>query len=152
MAYNQPQHGGAADGYYQQDGQQDAGMQQQPYGGQPQQPHQNGQYQQQGQQQYPPPQEQQYPQAPPPKFTEQQPQANGGGEKNGFDQTFKLDQPKYNDLWAALLFLATFAGFTAVSGLTIYAYSHTKGQQGSGIYNGSGVTRIALNTNTIILL
>jgi hypothetical protein len=47
-----------------------------------------------------------------------------------------------------LLFIATFLGFTAVSGLSIYGYSATKGQQGGGIYNAG---TFELNTNTIIL-
>jgi hypothetical protein len=68
-----------------------------------------------------------------------------------FDQQFQVQGPKYNDLWAALLFIATFLGFAAVSGLTIYGYSSTKGSQGKGIYNGDTIGR-ALNTNTIILL
>lgn len=69
-----------------------------------------------------------------------------------FTQQFKLDKPKWNDWWAGLLFLATFAGFTAVSGLTLYGYSSTKGSQGGGIYNGGRSVGVALNTNTIILL
>jgi hypothetical protein len=132
MAYNQPQHNGAADGYYSQQGQQDIGMQSPP----------NYQNQGQGpyQQQYPPPNQQ---------VTGAQPYQNGIDQKVGFDQQFKLDKPKFNDLWAALLFIVTFLGFTAVSGLTIYGYSHTKRQQGGGISNGS---TLALNTDTIILL
>jgi hypothetical protein len=31
--------------------------------------------------------------------------------KEGFDQTFKVEKPKWNDLWAGLLFIATFLGF-----------------------------------------
>jgi hypothetical protein len=125
---NQPPHGGGADSYYQQ-GQQDIGQNQQGW-------------------QAPIPQEpQQYSQQPP-----NYGQANeAGNEKSGFEQKFRVDRPKFNDIWAALLFLATFAGFVAVSGLSIYGYSATKGQQGGGIYN-SGTTAVALNTNTIILL
>ena len=127
-----PQQTGAANSYYQ-EGQQDIGMQQQQ--GYPQ----SVPYQQQ------PEQSQQYPQQPP-QYGQQ-----NGGEKQEFGQKFQVDRPKFNDIWAAVLFLATFAGFVAVSGLSIYGYSSTKGQQGGGIYN-SGVTRVALNTNTIILL
>jgi hypothetical protein len=141
MAYNQH---GAADSYYQQ-GQQDVNMQQQSppqYGQQQYQNAGQGPYQQPY-----PPQNQQYPQEPPRFNAQQQGNVN---EKVGFEQQFKLDKPKYNDLWAALLFLATFLGFTAVSGLVLYGYSHTKGQQGGGIYNGANT--FALNTNTVILL
>jgi hypothetical protein len=132
MSYAPPQQGGAANSYYQQ-GQQDIGMQQQ-----------QGQasYQQQ------PEQPQQDPQQPPQYG--QQPNA-AGGEKEGFEQKFQVDRLKFNDIWAALLFLATFAGFVAVSGLSIYGYSASKGGQGGGIYN-SGTTAVALNTNTIIIL
>ena len=67
-----------------------------------------------------------------------------------FQQTFKIEHPKWNDMWAAILFLITFAGFVVVSGLSIYGYSSTKGAQGGGIY-GSANT-VSLNTNTIVLL
>ncbi|KAL3428450.1 hypothetical protein PVAG01_01959 [Phlyctema vagabunda] len=143
MAYNQNQHGGAADSYYQ--GQQNMGMpptqqqqQQQPYYPPPQghpQQYQGG----------PPDQSQGYP--PAPQYGAHQP--NYSPEKQDFTQTFQVDRPKYNDLWAAILFLAVFAGFTAVSGITLYGYSATKGQQGGGIYNST--QDVGLNTNTIIL-
>jgi len=123
MSYPPPHQGGAANSYYQQ-GQQDIGMQQQQQ--QPEQP-------------------QQYPQHPP-QYGQQT-----AGEKQEFEQKFQVDRPKFNDIWASLLFLATFAGFVAVSGLSIYGYSASKGRQGGGIYN-SDTTAVALNTNTIILL
>ena len=116
-----PPQQGGAANSYYQQGQQDIGMQQQQ--GQPQQ----------------------YPQQPPQYG--QQPNE----EKQGFEQKFQVDRPKFNDIWAALLFLATFAGFVAVSGLSIYGYSATKGRQGGSIYN-SDTTAVALNTNTVILL
>jgi hypothetical protein len=147
MAYSQPVHGGEADSYYQQ-GQQGTGTE---MGMGMQQPQQN-QYSQQPyqQQQLPyPDQPQQYPQQPP-RYGKP-PMQSGSGEKLGFDQTFKVDKPKLNDVWAAILFVATFAGFVAVSGLSIYGYSSTKGTQGGGIYD-SDVIGVALNTNTIILL
>ncbi|KAH7314220.1 protein PNS1 [Rhexocercosporidium sp. MPI-PUGE-AT-0058] len=163
MAYNQPQHGGEADAYYQ-SGQQDIGMQDQQKGyGQPGQ-YQGGQYQQQPQGQYqqqpqgqyqqqpyqqqqqqgPPPQ--QYPQQPPNYGNNMPPQNAPNGKLSGFEQTFKLDKPKYNDIWAALLFLATFLGFCAVSGLAIHGY--VVGGSGA-IYNGNQT--VSLNSNTIIL-
>lgn len=43
-------------------------------------------------------------------------------EKPMFDQAFKLERPKYNDLWAGILFLLVCAGFVAVSGLAIHGY------------------------------
>ena len=48
-------------------------------------------------QQAPPNYGQNYNSGPPP-----QPQMNGDG-KQTFDQTFKIDKPKYNDLWAGIL-------------------------------------------------
>lgn len=134
MSYDQPQHGGAADGYYQ-GGQQDIGLQQQAYQPSPQQ------YKQQ------PEQPQQYPQQPP-QYGNQP--SYGQGEKQGFNQTFRVDKPKYNDIWAALLFIAVFLGFIAVSGLAIHGYSATKSSQGGGIYGNASA--VGLNTNTIVLL
>lgn len=61
--------------------------------------------------------------APPPGPPQQYNQQPGyGNEKITFDQQFKIERPKYNDLWAAILFLAVFAGFTAVSGIAIHGY------------------------------
>lgn len=136
MAYNQPQHGDAADAYYQEGDpvvQQQGQYQQQPYGQQPQ-------YQQQ-------PPAPQYPQQPPQYGNQPD---TGNGEKMGFEQTFKVDRPKYNDIWAAALFILTFGGFVAVSGLSIHGYATTN--QGGGIYNGGATNTVSLNTNTIILL
>ncbi|KAH8804945.1 putative DUF580 domain protein Pns1 [Xylogone sp. PMI_703] len=93
---------------------------------------------------------------PPPQYGEQQQynnqQAYGNGQgpgKQDFHQTFKPEGSRYKDIWAALLFLLVFAGFIAVSGLGLYGYSATKGQQGGGIYGDA--SRVGLNTNTIIL-
>ena len=72
--------------------------------------------QQYGQQ---PPQE--YNQAPPTYGQNYGPQG-GYGEKPTFDQAFKIDKPKWNDLWAGILFLAVCAGFVAVSGISIQGY------------------------------
>lgn len=97
----------------------------------------------QGQQQYAPPQ--QYSQQPPQYGAP--PVQGGGSEKMGFDQTFQVERPKYNDLWAAILFILTFGGFVAVSGLAIHGYA----SQGSGAIYDSNNT-VSLNSNTIILL
>ncbi|KAJ2984040.1 hypothetical protein NUW58_g6147 [Xylaria curta] len=85
-------------------------------------------------------QQQQYGAPPPP------PQYS---EKPMFDQAFKLERPKYNDLWAGILFLLVCAGFVAVSGLAIHGYASQKGTYGNGIYDSN--SRVGLNTNTIIL-
>lgn len=82
-------------------------------GGYQQQPGQY-QYQQQPPQQYggqQPGYNQQYQQPPPPQYPPQnQGVAHGGyggesgyDEKHSFEQTFKIEKPKWNDLWAGAL-------------------------------------------------
>jgi hypothetical protein len=68
------------------------------------------------------------------------------GDSKTFDQQFKLDKPKYNDLWAGLLFIAVFLGYVAVSAISIRGYSK---QHSGGIYGNKN--QFALNSNTIIL-
>jgi hypothetical protein len=107
--------------------------------------------QQEGQQNYPPPQgmpPQQNGGMPPP------PSYNGNmnyspDQKPDFNQAFKVEKPKWNDLWAGLLFLAVCAGFVAVSAISIQGYAATKGFNGGGIY-GSNNT-FGLDTNTLVL-
>ncbi|KAI9729730.1 MAG: putative choline transporter, neither null mutation nor overexpression affects choline transport [Cirrosporium novae-zelandiae] len=70
--------------------------------------------------------------------------------KQTFEQTFKVDKPKYNDWWAGLLLILTFCGFVVISGISLQGYAKTKGQQGGGIYNSAAST-FAPNTNTIVL-
>ena len=70
-------------------------------------------------------------------------------EKATFDQSFQLSRPKFNDVWAGILFLIFFAGFVAVSGISIQGYATTKGFNGGGIYGGNN--DIGLSTNTIVL-
>lgn len=55
------------------------------------------------------------------------------GEKPTFDQAFKLERPKYNDLWAGLLLIAVFCGYIAVSGLSIRGYGRIS-VRGEGLY------------------
>ncbi|KAL6247873.1 pH nine-sensitive protein 1 [Rhinocladiella similis] len=148
------------------------------YNNQQQYGHQQPGYQQyappqgppQGYQSYPPPnahpqnyqQPYQPPQQPPPQQPYQpqeqkydQPPTNGvqfnapQDEKQTFQETFKIQKPKYNDIWAALLLIATFCGFVAVSGLTLYRYSKYHKFNGGGIYGSSN--DFSLNSNTIIL-
>jgi hypothetical protein len=128
----QQTYGGAADDYFQE------GQQQQPYppqeGFAPQQPQygyekngtsNDGAYASQPQQHVP---------------------MNTSQEgKQSFDQAFVIAKPKWNDLWAAILFLATFAGFIAVSGLSIRGYTVTQG-------SSNGSSTFGLNRLTIVLL
>ena len=67
-------------------------------------------------------------------------------DKQSFEQTFKIQKPKWNDLWAGLLLIATFLGFVAVSGISLYRYSR---YQTGGIYGNTN--DFSLNTNTLIL-
>lgn len=91
----------------------------------------------QQQQQYPPPPE--YPQYPPPQNGgyagvppqgQQQQFQYGGDQKVPFEQAFKIERPKYNDVWAGILFLLFMAGFTVVSGIALHGYGK---QPSSGI-------------------
>ncbi|KAI0165329.1 DUF580-domain-containing protein [Hypoxylon sp. FL1284] len=79
----------------------------------------------------------------------QNPAPNYANEKPMFHQAFKLERPKYNDIWAGLLFLIVVAGYVAVSGIAINGYASNKSFQGGSIYD-SGST-VGLNTNTLIL-
>ena len=100
----------------------------------------------------PPPQQNgQYAQ-PPPNYGQNYGQAEqgyGGGDKPSFDQTFKIEKPKWNDLWAGILFIAVFAGYVAVSGLSISSYAATKSFNGGGIYDSRNT--FSLDTNTLVL-
>ncbi|ROT38169.1 DUF580-domain-containing protein [Sodiomyces alkalinus F11] len=93
---------------------------------------------------YPPPQPPgdaygYHPPAPPPQGHDP--------EKYSFDQAFKVEKPKWHDLWAAVLFILFFLGFTAVSGISINGYVNSS--SGGGIYRDE--SSFALNSNTIIL-
>lgn len=69
--------------------------------------------------------------------------------KPSYDQAFRVEKPKWNDIWAGLLFIAVCAGFVVVSGISIASYASTYGFIGGGIY-GSG-NDFGLDTNTIVL-
>ncbi|KAH7018183.1 plasma-membrane choline transporter-domain-containing protein [Microdochium trichocladiopsis] len=121
---------------------------------QPPPPPNYGQQPYQKQEQYAMPQYQQ-PQGPPPP-QQSAPYNNGGysngagyGEKPMFDQVFKIEKPKWNDLWAGILFLLFVSGFVVVSAISLQGYSSSRGLQGGGIYGGNNT--VGLNTNTIVL-
>ena len=88
MATPQPPHGGAADSYYTGDQPAQVSQQTDGYDGQLGDGGQDPKYTQQ-----PPNYGQTWGAAPP--------LASGG--KQTFEQSFKLDKPKYNDLWAGIL-------------------------------------------------
>ncbi|KAI5863722.1 DUF580-domain-containing protein [Durotheca rogersii] len=70
-------------------------------------------------------------------------------EKPMFDQAFRVERPKYNDLWAGIAFLIVCAGFVAVSGISINGYASNRSFQGGSIYDSRSA--VGLNTNTLIL-
>ncbi|MCJ1313792.1 putative choline transporter, neither null mutation nor overexpression affects choline transport [Agyrium rufum] len=156
-------HHGQADDYYKgENGNQEPQYQMGNYKNQPNQGYQqsNPGYRQEYQQGYPPPNSgAPYTQPPPgyggPNGNQGPPQApqpmyqDGSGGKPTFEQTFKLDKPKYNDLWAGILLILVFLGFAAVSGISINGYQTNKLFNGGGIYNSDNT--FSLNTNTIVL-
>ena len=138
------QRGEAADYYNDSNGQKADDQTQSPqqaYGGQQYGNKTHG-GQRHGNRQYEPPQH-----MPPPPTYDQ----NFGNwqEKPTFDQAFKVEKPKYNDIWAGILFLAVFAGFVAVSGITLAGYSSTYSFNGDGIYGSNN--DFGLSTNTVVL-
>lgn len=87
------------------------------------------------QQQYPPPpgggyapgppQQQQYgqyPQQPYDQYAPPQSEFQHGDEKVPFEQAFKVEKPKWNDLWAGILFMLFMCGFVVVSGIALHGY------------------------------
>ncbi|RAH85313.1 protein pns1 [Aspergillus japonicus CBS 114.51] len=95
----------------------------------------------QGYQRGPEPKPPHEPQEPPPTYNQ---------AVYGFDDAFKVEKPKWNDLWAGLLLVAVFLGYVAVSGVVIYRYSKYHRLSGGGIYGAAN--DFSLNTNTVILL
>lgn len=91
-------------------------------------------------------QQQQYSQAPPNYNVNGNYSQPPHGEKQSFEQAFKLEKPKYNDLWAGILLILVFLGFAAVSGISLngLATNHT-----GGVYGNTN--QFTLNSNTIIL-
>ncbi|KAE8147507.1 plasma-membrane choline transporter-domain-containing protein [Aspergillus avenaceus] len=84
--------------------------------------------------------EQKQPHEPPPTYNQ---------AVYGFDDAFKIEKPKFNDIWAGLLLIAVFLGYVAVSGVAIHRYAKYKGFNGGGIYDSSNT--FSLDTNTLVL-
>lgn len=84
---------------------------------------------------------------PPPSYSQNM--NYSADQKPDFNQAFAIEKPKWNDLWAGLLFLAVCAGFVAVSGIAIQGYAATKGFNGGGIYGSRN--EFGLDTNTVVL-
>ncbi|EAZ63321.1 hypothetical protein PICST_34117 [Scheffersomyces stipitis CBS 6054] len=66
-----------------------------------------------------------------------------------FEESFKIEKPKWNDWPFTLFFLAVVVGFVAVAVITINALRARFGFEGTGIYGSSNT--FSLNTNTIVL-
>lgn len=90
-------------------------------------------------QQQPPPPPNAYYQGQPPQHQQYGQQQQGGGyappsypppdqkgEPPSYEETFKIAKPKWNDLWAGVLFLLTVAGFAAVSAISINGYGESR--------------------------
>ncbi|VBB75748.1 Putative protein similar to PNS1 of Neurospora crassa [Podospora comata] len=71
------------------------------------------------------------------------------GPPPSYDEVFAVQKPKWNDLWAGVLFLATCAGFVAVSAISIQGYAATRNINSGGL-NGQR-NRFGLTTHTIWL-
>jgi hypothetical protein len=82
---------------------------------------------------------------PPPNYGQQY----GADQKPQFEEAFKIEKPKWNDLWAGILFIIVCAGYVVVSAISIQGYSATKGFNGGGIYGSQN--EFGLSTNTIVL-
>jgi hypothetical protein len=99
----------------------------------------------------PPPQQQHYGggggggMPPPPNYGQQY----GADQKPQFEEAFKIEKPKWNDLWAGILFIIVCAGYVVVSAISIQGYAATKGFNGGGIYDSGN--EFGLTTNTIVL-
>jgi hypothetical protein len=82
------------------------------------------------------------PQNPPgPKYPDNQP------PPYTFEEKFAIPNPKYKDLWAAIVFVLDFFGLIVVSGISLNAYRVTERTNGRGIYdnrrNDFSVSRLA---------
>ncbi|KAL7275220.1 pH nine-sensitive protein 1 [Rhizina undulata] len=101
-------------------------------------------------QQYPPPPPLEMNQLlPPPQYPPQGRAPAPNEQDNTFESKFSISQPRWNDLWAAILFIINLFGFVVVSGISLHGYAGSKNVQGGGIYNNRN--DFGLSTNTIIL-
>ncbi|QPG73491.1 hypothetical protein FOA43_000802 [Brettanomyces nanus] len=82
------------------------------------------------------------------KYNFESPPTPNAGVDN-FDEAFKVDKPKWNDIPFIFLFLATVAGFVVVAVISIsYYHSHTS-YYGTGIHNG--IESSTMNSNSLIV-
>lgn len=171
--YQQPPHGAAPDYYQQSSHQPYAQPPHPPYAQSPSQEAWTSEYEQTPPQKHPQSPAPQYQQTPPQEYyqpTPPKPQNEGQmpyppeqlvqspplygnepeynkGERVDFKDAFKIEQPKWNDLWASILFGLFCLGFLIISGFAISGYQHVESH---GIHDPNAP--LALNTNTIVLL
>ncbi|VVT51863.1 uncharacterized protein SAPINGB_P003238 [Magnusiomyces paraingens] len=82
---------------------------------------------------------------PPPINYATKPQESG----ETFNDRFKVEKPKWNDIPFTLFFLLVVAGFIAIAVITLRAWAQTYGFQGKGIYSNNN--SYSLDTNAAIL-
>ncbi|KAI5966139.1 PNS1 [Candida pseudojiufengensis] len=70
-------------------------------------------------------------------------------QSQDFDQSFKIDKPRFNDWYFTIFFILVLAGFIAIAGIVLNALRATYSDQGSGIYGSSD--SFTMNRNTVIL-
>ncbi|CAD6499972.1 BgTH12-04077 [Blumeria graminis f. sp. triticale] len=69
----------------------------------------------------------------------------------GFVDSFKVEEPKFRDLWAALLFLATFSGFVVVSVLSLRRHNSKASTQQITSLNGKENIKVVPDLNIMLL-
>ncbi|KAH7329490.1 plasma-membrane choline transporter-domain-containing protein [Stachybotrys elegans] len=127
---------GEADGYYR--------------GGN--QPGYQQQYQQQPYHNEPPPPVPPHPyggdaNAPPPLATD-----NMQSEKASFEQAFQIQRPKWNDLWAGIVFLTVVAGYIGISAWSLYRYSNTSGTVSYNVFDRQTILIFVVCLGTAFIL
>lgn len=67
-----------------------------------------------------------------------------------FEATFPVANARYNDWWAAVLFVAAVIAEVVITALALRGYARARGTAGKGIYDGDG-NEFGLSTNAMIL-
>lgn len=91
------------------------------------------------------------PPGPPPSGYEDQapPYQEKPEPSQNYDEAFKIEKPRFNDVPFTILFLLVVAGFFVVAGITLHAMRSTWDFQGSSIYDTQNY--FTLNANTAVL-
>lgn len=86
---------------------------------------------------------------PPGDYEQQQPQYEKPQQSENFDEAFKIQKPRFNDVPFAIFFILTVIGYLVVAGITLNAMRQTWSYQGGSIYHS--LNSFTLNSNTAIL-